>query len=359
MSAEAHALPEDDDLDALIGALGADRDRVIADIQAAVRDHISGRTTPQCLELVRRHRAGQIIARHPPRPTPRYAGLILDLYRGTPQPDGITLDSAMSDDLAEVVVARFQALYEQHNDAVCRLLLTRIVSDDRVLHRIVDALLDSSSAAFATKRTKDAVFAQLVWYLKAAAVSPVHQLGDSLASVAPAIGARVAALAGGAMALGAMKLLVLKIMQVMLAHLGRLAGKLLAVPAVKAAVTALVKKYVVLAVIAGIMKMIAAKASISAGAVVALIAAPIIAWFMYREWTRFPRRLADSVSTRLAGELGQGFDAINRAILGEMLRYVGGKGAAELAEAVAEDPEIKAALRRLGTAAEPALEPPE
>jgi uncharacterized protein YacL len=155
---------------------------------------------------------------------------------------------------------------------------------------------------------------------------------------------KVIAVAVGAPITQTIAALLLKLLAL---HLKTVIVHVLASTAVKTMIAAAVKKFVVGALLAAIVKAVGAKLGITAASAFIWVLLPLIAAFIAYEVATFPAHLGESVSAKVAAELGDSFDEVNENVALKIIGQFAGTGLRELAAMLARDPAVQRSVGEL------------
>lgn len=315
----------------LAARLGTDKDDFLEALADRIERRIASKNTSECLTLVLTKNGTASETWEPSEGIP-YAQRLIAFMRGKDFA-GSKVDSALTKEITDLTIDEFNTFYKRHDALIAQTFSEAMLQEPRIQEALMIAMGNSKTFAYASAAARKQVMDVLMGVLKS-------QAGD----VAQVVGAKVSAgavtAATAAASIPIVKTLMIKLGAMLAVHLKVLLVKLIAIPAVKHAIVILVKKFVIVAIVGGIAKLILAKAGIGLGAAVAIILAPIIAWIIVHEWRNFPNKLAKEVAQGVRNELNRSFQDTNETILNTMYNGALDQAGQQINQWINEDEDI-------------------
>lgn len=316
-------------IDEITQIIGGQKAEISSGVSAAIRSHIAAKSPSECLKLILRNDSGDVMRTLPMAVEKDYAKALIAFVRGQTF-EGRTIDSALTDSTSEVVADVFAAKIGERADAISDKLMPLLVSDQRFIDGVADALVASFSGTV-PQHLKRKVVAALSGKLTAALNQSIDTTTTASikASVIKVTAATVSSPLGIKIAAVLVKTLAVVLKPIIL--------KLLASSAFKAAIMSKLKAVVIGAMLGAFFKIIGVKLGLSAGAVFLWVVIPIVlAWIAY-EISSFPEKLADKVSEGVVNDIDANFAQTSASMAETLVERVIVEGAAMLARSLADD----------------------
>lgn len=327
------------------------KDAFIADTQSAIRGYLRYQSPETCLTILEKC-PGHDVER-PPKVSTTYLGTLLDFCLKRPH-KGHALDSALTLPIIDIVVAKFQKLYDESHEEITAAVALRIVSDEAFQQNLKKAIeaevvkqgttipkplidkISSSITHMVISKTQDLLSSQL-------GTSTAAFLKTTVANtVGTAVSGPVMAKIGVILAHNLSGALAIQIKAVL--------AKIAASGALKTAIAAKIKAVILATVLGTIVHVIAAKLaaagiSVGPGAAVLIILLPLLGLYMRYEYKHLPEKLSEKVPEKVSTELIKQFDGINAAVLTGIHDEVRKTGMDGMLSALARDSSVHDALQ--------------
>jgi len=166
-------------------------------------------------------------------------------------------------------------------------------------------------------------------------------------TVSSGIASKSVVIAAKAATSGAGKAIITKLSLAISKALGPILVKLLAKPAI----TAVLKKYIYVAVIGSLAKFVMAKFGIGIGAAMWIVVVPLIILWIFNDVKNFPEKLGHDLAIALTKELDSGFsNQASDIISGLLAGLLSNESVKAFAEAMLSDPDVARDLTLLVSA---------
>ena len=339
-----HASERATAIEAISMIIAAEKDTIITSIRRGIDEYIKTKDPADCLELVKLDANGKVTEWLPMRARRRYASALIAFVRKE-RFEGVALDSGLTPPISNLVAEIFASKLGKEADNISKQIIPLLVSSDRFLSSLSTALMAAFSSPI-PKMIQGKVGALLTSKL----TTVLAQTIDTSSSAT--IKASIAKVAAASVA----SPIAVKISASLLVSLGTalkpIIVKLLASTAFKAAIAAKVKAIVVGALFAAFAKIIGVKLGLTAGAAFVWLLIPVVvAWLAY-EYSKFPEKLAESVSSSVAETMDNGFRDTSRSIAESIIEGVLVSGGAALATHLIADEAIQQLLEESVRAAQ-------
>ncbi|MEZ5044127.1 MAG: hypothetical protein R2828_29810 [Saprospiraceae bacterium] len=249
----------------IINSLKKDKQSFLNDVEKSIKEYIEKKSPIECLTLTTQKYGNSKKVRWEPSLNPTecasYVKRLIPFLRKKKEYKGEILDSGLSDGVVEVVIKSFTKFYQKNNDVLAKKLVEAILVNEKASNAFWEGVLSSKFTRVSKSYIKSAAFDTVINTLKTQydtvapvvkeSATPIIVKATTLAASSPII-----------------KAIVTKLTIFLAAHLHIILAKLIAMPAVKALIVGLLKKYVIAAIIAGFLKVIIAKTGLSIGAAV-------------------------------------------------------------------------------------------
>lgn len=298
-------------------------------VRVAIHDHIAS-SGAQCLTLVDESGTRWELAA-----SPSYIKRLVALCKGTKY-SGETIDSGLTKPIVAVVTDKFSALYQKNDAEIAAAVLDFIKKDNRFAAELARTIVESAMPA--TSILKDRLTDVLLTH--------IHQfLGTSTGStLSGTLGKTVGGTASGPIAAKIASLIITSFST----HLKVYLGKILATGAIKSTVGIAVKKFLIYAITAALVKAIAIKFGVVITAsTVMWVIIPVIVAFIAYEVATFPKHLAKSVSNKLADDLAGKYRSINAEVFEKLAVTLLQEGTRVIAHEIGQDAELRSMLHKL------------
>lgn len=309
------------------------RANFLSDVRSAVAGYISQQGSG-CLTLVERRSSGD--ATWALSANPQYVARLVPFCRGATY-DGHVIDSALTEPVVGIVTRQFEMLYQSNDEDISRAIVAYILEDKVMSNALVEAVVGSALVGHAASAVKQKVAALILDQLReilqtGSAKTVMATVGKSVAAMAAKpVGAKIAAL----------------LMKFIALNMKAIIAKVLASAALKGMIAGAVKKFLIVAIGAAVVKAIAAKFGISAAAVWLWFLLPLIAAFLIYEIATFPQHLAEKVSDRVAEDLRGSFTKINGDVFDRIVSEVLAVGVGAIAADLGRSKEVQDAISEL------------
>jgi hypothetical protein len=312
---------------------------ILNKIEAKIESYISSQTTTFCLSL--KDNKGKIY-----KPTinpiklPGYAGR-LALFITPLKNIGSNLDSALTKPVTEKVSEELCSFYQAETEAISKYIQEEIVENQTLQKIFRENVIGSLVSNHLSKEARRQVIDLIMDSLK-----------ENAGNMATAVEQKVSIIAGKAVTMSSTvpisKAIATKISYLLGSQVKYFLAKALATPAVKAIIVPIIKKVVIVGIVAGFVKLIAAKTGASVGAIVATILIPIIVWWIVHEWECFPDSLSEKVSRKVCEELSGSYRTLNIDILRDLPADFLDRCGSDISKSLLTDEEIKNGVHKLG-----------
>jgi len=312
--------------------IGDQREAIVIDIRAAIVNHISSKSSSECLSLVQRTSYGGIIDTLPLAAEKRYASALIAFVRKKPF-EGFALDSALTDSTAEVVADAFSRRIGAKADAIAEKLLPLLVSDTRFVSGLSAAIISAYSGpvprilqkkVVAVLTTKlGTVLSQTIDTTTTATIK-ASLIKLTATSISSPIAIKVASSIVGSL----------------MTTLKPIIIKLLTSTAFKAAIVTKLKSIIVGSMLGAFIKIVGVKLGLTtAGSVMWILIPLVIAWIIY-EISHFPDKLAAKVADSVAEDLLGNFADTTRSLSETLVERLLIEGTGLLASHIIQDESI-------------------
>jgi hypothetical protein len=331
----------------IVDTLNQQKNDFLSALESSIKIHIKQKSTPECLTLVSRDSNGRTLFWYPKEGMP-YVQRLIAFMRGKKH-QGKDIDSALTDEVVELVSKQFNTLYMDNQELITTNFSQALLDHVQVQEAFRNLLSNTKALRYASSAIKSKVINLLFGSLKS-------QTYDVAGVVAAKAAAGTGAALSVAVSIPIVKSLLSKLTMLLASKLQVLLVKMLAIPAVKKIVMVIAKKFVIATLAGSLIKLIVVKTGLSVGAVFALILLPIIAVILAHEWATFPEKLAQEVSEGVRGEVNQQYNKINLSIVGELFDTAIDIVVEDLHKWVQDDPEIEDQLAQLVAIVEVGIE---
>lgn len=324
-------------LDEILGVLGDSKEVFLARVEARIKDYISSRSFSDCLTFIEKRPHSPKIWK--PEASAGYLQCLGAFCAGK-RLNGHELDSALTEPVVAVVTEEFEALYEENSEDLSSALSLGLMRSRIFTTSLVENIVEITNAEL-PNAVKNKV--ALVLLQKLEATFDVH-LSRSAASAVKLVAAKAVAVAVSVPITKSTAILIMKFLAI---HIKVILAKVLASSAAKAAIATAVKKIVIAALLAGLVKLVGAKLGLGAGAAFMVVLIPLMIAFIAHEVHVLPRKLGTKVSEKVKAELSGSFESVNRDILSKVVQQVVKTGVSALASSIAQEPEIRDSIAEL------------
>ena len=251
------------------------------------------------------------------------------------------IDSVLTDKVVSNVTQKFNNFYSQNNELLAEPLLSILIANKVFLN----AFAFAKQIAESTNGTLPAAIkSQLTTLL-------VHKLEGALNTNIVNVSANAIATLTTKVVTAAAIPISKSLTTLMLKHLafflkGSIA-KILASAAMKGFIATAMKKIAAAKILAALITLVGSKLSLSAGAAVAGVIAPLLVAFIAHEIYTLPKKLSEKVSSEIRLELDGKFNEINTNVISQIMNDLLMNGAGVFISDIVKEPEIKETIRAL------------
>lgn len=321
-------------LDKILDHFDEKKSDILQKIENEIKEYVCLKETTFCLSLV----DGQGKKSEPsanPFKLPAYATKLALFLTSSSD-----IDSCLTKPITDKVSETLCSFYQGETNEISQYVQEAILEDETLRKVFRDDVLGALVAKHISKEAKKQIIDLIM-----------ESLRENAGDITSVVGQKVSIVAGKAVALSAnipiSKAIASKIAILIGSQLKYFLAKALAAPAIKAIIVPVVKKVVIVGIVAGFVKLIAAKTGASVGAVVAVILIPIILWWIRHEWQNFPENLGGKVARKVREELSGNYRSMNMDILEGLPEDFMNRSSSEIAKKLLSDDEIKAGVEKL------------
>ncbi len=288
----------------------------LGSVQYEVRQFVANQSIEKCLTIVERNKDGSIHSKWYPKDfVEGYLPRLIAFCRKKDY-NGRQLDSALTDDVVNIVVKEYEKFYSDNSDLLSKALLKKII-EDKAFQKIFTDNLSKSMTGTVPVTVKNKIAALLI--------AGIHD-GNNISlvdSAAKSIGDTTTKIVSYAASVPIIKTITTFIVTHFGFQIKMLVIKVLSTAAAKGMLVALIKKAVAAKILAAIIVLVGAKIGIvSGGAVIAWILIPILVAFIAREVYILPEKLSEKVSTEIGNELSGEFKVINTKVVSQIFANI-------------------------------------
>lgn len=324
----------------IINQLGYKKNDFLAEVEYSIKHEIQNCSINECLTLVERRADGSVKKTWYPSDAMRGYIPRLVAFLRKKQYGNYAIDSVLTDKVVSNVTQKFNNFYSQNNELLAEPLLSILIADKVFLNAFAKQIAESTNGTLPA-----AIKSQLTTLL-------VHKLEGALNTNIVNVSANAIATLTTKVVTAAAAIPISKsLTALMLKHLafflkGSIA-KILASAAMKGFIATAVKKIAAAKILAALITLVGSKLSISAGAAVAGVIAPLLVAFIAHEIYTLPKKLSEKVSSEIRLELDGKFNEINTNVISQIMNDLLMNGAGVLISDIVKEPEIKETIREL------------
>jgi len=339
-----------ENLQSVVTAIVSEKQKFMQDLQSRIETTISKKRKRDCISVVTISPSGRRVTWNPDDGVqfyPRFWAFLWNKPSYIENNVHYKLDSGLTEDILKEVTACYQALVLRHKGAIVDLVRTEIITNETMksvfLNTITQDKRFSKLAVPAMKR-------MLTDTLLHGVQCKFQEIGGNVASdvankansilmntISSGIASKTVAIAAKAATSGAGKVLITKLSLAISKALGPILVKILAKPAI----TAMLKKYIMVAVIGSLAKFVMAKFGIGIGAAMWIVVVPLIILWIINDVKNFPEKLGRDLGIALTKELDSGFsNQVSEVITGLLAGLLSNESVKAFAEAMLADPDV-------------------
>lgn len=315
---------------AIVDKLGEKREPFLAEVESAIKAHISGKSWQECLTIVELYPGGSVHLICKPEASKEYVKHLMAFVQEK-RCNGYTLDSRLTNGVVELVTKKFEHFYESNTNALAEPLVKQLMNDGVFVKQLRSQLVDSTNNPIGTE-VKSRLMEKLIESVQDSTQTNISHV--ALEAVQTVTGKIVAA-ASAVPISNAVMMVIIKNVALMLKGV---IAKILASTAFKAAAAAMIKKLVAVKIIAVLIGLVGpALGSVS----IVWIVAPLVFAFIAYEVSHLPENMGIKISNSVVAELRGEFDKMNQKIATQILKNFTSSAVSSLASSIAQDPDFK------------------
>jgi hypothetical protein len=347
----------------LVDRLEGNKYQFFSDLNSKIKSHVSAKKTEECLILVTTPiNGGSPVKWYPTLVDPneglRYVYRLVAFlqqkdYYSSSSKQWYKIDSVLTEEVIQITIDSFKKFYQDNQELIAINIIAAIGMDRQIANSVAETIVKNNKfTRFASKRAQEAIQNFLINSFG----DQIHEVANSLghqivvasqhlmtSTIVTTVTGKVVTVATYALATPAVKIMLVKYSALIMSHMGIFIGKLMAMPAIKVALT----KLIGLSVVAALVKIITIKVGISVGTAVTMVVIPVLLLLLGKEWIDFPTKLGNSIADSIHKELGAEFAATNQNILEKMVENFLDNWVMEFAENIADDEEISQCLKEI------------
>ena len=339
-----------ENLQSVVTAINSDKQRFMQDLQSRIEESVSKKRKRDCISVVTISPSGRRVTWNPDDGVqfyPRFWAFLWNRSNYIENNVHYKLDSGLTEGILKEVIDCYQSLILRHEIAIVDLVRIEIVTNEALKNVFLNTILqDKRFAKLAVPAMKRMLTDTLFHGLQ----ERFQEIGSNIASdvtskansilmntVSSGIASKSVAIAAKAATSGAGKVIITKLSLSISKALGPVLVKLLAKPAI----TAVLKKYIMVAVIGSLAKFVMAKFGIGIGAAMSIVVVPLIILWLINDVKNFPEKLGHDLGIALTEELNSGFsNQVQEIVTGLLSGLVSNEAVKKFAEAMLADPVV-------------------
>lgn len=333
----------------LVATIKGDKQKFLEQLRGQIEATVVSKSPKECLSVTTTSQGGAVVNWDISDGVPyfqRFLAFLRNKDYGS-----YKVDSGLTAPVLSTVSNAFAGLLNAHSEQLSNVVLVNIMTNDDTREEFLTIFLrDNAISRVAGAQAKHLVGTLLLHGLQ----EKCHHIGGELSShvahkaallttklVSTGVLAKAGVVAAKIAASAAGKVLLTKLSLLLAKSLGPILIKLMAKPAV----AILLKKFIAVAVLGSLMKIVAAKFGAAA---ISFVLIPVLAYWLYKDYQGLPKKLGASIASSLCTELGGNFDRSVQDIVVELVvGFTETQVLHSLANALADDADV---ARELGIA---------
>lgn len=328
---------QDQTIQQMVEALGQKKYSFLSSLESDIKSYIARQSPSQCMTLVSRCSDGSVMNRwYPKEILDGYAERLYAFLKKKPC-NGYTIDSALTDEVVDIVTKRYQTFYKDNASVLTKPVLEHLMSNKTFSEQLAKQIIESTNSPIPA-------------YVRSQMVQAVvHYLEDSVQTniiqhSAQSIQHITAGIIGVATAIPISKTVATALMSHMAVFLKGAVAKVLASSAVKTMLVGAVKKLVIAKIFAFFAGLLA---PVLGSAAIWWLIVPALAAFIAYEIKNLPQKMSEKISVAVKNELSGEFDKINEQIASNILSGLSTSALITLCNDIAADIDVNELLNAI------------
>jgi hypothetical protein len=263
------------------------------------------------------------------------------------------VDSSLTEEVVQITIDHFIDYYQDYQGLIAEHLIAAIGINRQYSQAFITTIVERNKVTrYASSKIKeklvDALIHSLADKIPDFTGSLAHQIHIAAhkimgQSIVTSLSGKALTVAFHTISTPMVKMMLIKYSSLIMSHIGVVLTKLMALPAIKAAIG----KLVFLSVATTLVKIISIKLGLSVASTVTIVLVPILFGLLALEWSGFSKKLGDSIAKSTIEQLGGQFAATNHNILDNLFDEFLDCKVTEFGEIIADDEEITKNLKRI------------
>ncbi|MEZ5044101.1 MAG: hypothetical protein R2828_29680 [Saprospiraceae bacterium] len=324
----------------IVDDLGDKKYAFLNEVERAVNNYISKQSIEKCLTIVERSSSGGIKSRwYPEEFASGYIPRLVAFCRKKTY-KGYQLDSALTDEVVQVVTKAYEQFYSQNSEILSKRLLSALFANQVFVNSFMDNIAKASDSPV-PYAVKNKIAALLIKGLE-----DNYDL-KFLGSSAESITNLTTRIVSYTTSIPIVKTLTTFLVTHFGVQLKMIIIKVLGTAAAKGILATIIKKIAAAKILAGLIALVGAKLGILTGSAIIWVLVPLIIAFIAREVIILPKKLGKKVSEEIRIGLSSQFHDVNQKIVHQIVLEFVKTGANGLFNEIMATEEFKTGVKKL------------